>query len=122
MRIQTFREATQGFNPQYQCYWENEAHAVAISDFDFDKQTNVLYLLPYHDHPLQFKALEVIANALSANVKIQLKTKSGKKLDMSRKMMNIAFEKQASSEPWQTRTTTRRPHSFCSTPGTNSPG
>ena len=42
MRIQTFREATQGFNPQYQCYWENGTHVVAISDFDFDKQTNHL--------------------------------------------------------------------------------
>lgn len=82
MRIQTFREATQGFNPQYQCYWENGTHVVAISDFDFDKQANALYLLPYHDHPLQFKALEVIANALSADVKIQLKTKSGKKFPL----------------------------------------
>ena len=82
MRIQTFREATQGFNPQYQCYWENEAHAVAISDFDFDKQANVLYLLPYHERALQFKVLEVIANALNADVKILIKTKSGKKFPL----------------------------------------
>ena len=78
MRIQTFREATQGFNPQYQCYWENKTHLVAISDFDFDKQANALYLLPYHEHALQFEALEVIANALNADVKILIKTKSGK--------------------------------------------
>lgn len=78
MKIQTFREATKGFNPQYQCYWENKAHSVAISDFNFDKQANIFYLLPYHDHPLQFKALEIIMNALDADIKVQIKTKSGK--------------------------------------------
>lgn len=82
MRIQTFLEATQGFNPQYQCYWENELCSVAISDFDFNKQENVLYLLPYHDRALQFKVLEMIANALNADVKILIKTKSGKKFPL----------------------------------------
>ena len=82
MRIQTFREATQGFNPLYQCYWENEPNLIAISDFDFDKQANVLYLLPYHERALQFKVLEVIANALNADVKILIKTKSGKKFPL----------------------------------------
>lgn len=82
MRIQTFREATQGFNPQYRCYWENQTHSIAISDFDFNNHSNILYLLPYHDHPLQFKSLEVIMNALNADVKVQIKTKSGKKFPL----------------------------------------
>lgn len=77
MRIQTLREATQGFNENYLCYWEFENNNYPISDFSFDKSTNTLFLMPYHSQPIHFKELNVILNALDSQTKVLIKTKSG---------------------------------------------
>ena len=77
MRIQTLREATLGFNENYQCYWESQNICYAISDFSFDKDSNILFLMPYHDHPIHFKELNIILNTLNSQTKVLIKTKSG---------------------------------------------
>lgn len=82
MRIQDMRDATSNFNIHYQCYWEHNNKILPISDLQYDKKSNTLFLLPQNSKPIHFRELNILIHTLEQHTKICIKTKSGKSIPL----------------------------------------
>lgn len=78
MRIKDMRDATSSFNVRYRCYWENENELFPISDLQYNKMYDTLFLIPQYSNPIRFQELNILLNTLGDRTKLLIKTKSGK--------------------------------------------
>lgn len=74
MRVHNFLEATNGFNPEYRCFFEKNQKKIPLSNFTYDKGNNRIVLYTTNDSKaIRLQELMVICKVIDPNALITIK-------------------------------------------------